>query len=72
MAAAVASPLQPEHLPFGIRSNTGNIEDDLVGWMTETPRDTPIDEVRSRLRRDGYVFMKNLIPREIILKMRAQ
>ena len=71
-AAAVATPLKPEDLPFGVRSNTGSIDDELVGWMRVTTRDTPIDEVRRRLRRDGYVFVKNVIPREEVLKMRAQ
>ena len=66
--AAFASPLKPEDLPFGARSNTGSIDNGLVSWILQTSRDTLIEEVRRRLRRGGYVFVKNIVPREQVLE----
>jgi len=34
--------------------------------------DTPLDEMRERLEKDQYLFVKGLIPREDVMKMRAQ
>ncbi|KAL6721449.1 hypothetical protein ACLMJK_000552 [Lecanora helva] len=40
------------------------------GWMTPTPRDTPLSEMRERYERDGYIWVKNVIPRDVVLDMR--
>jgi phytanoyl-CoA hydroxylase len=41
-------------------------------YLRETPRDTPLEEIRQRYQRDGYVLLKGLLPREDILKFRKQ
>ena len=43
-----------------------------VGLLRETGLQTPLEEMRRRLERDGYVFVKGLIPREDVLQMREQ
>lgn len=60
----------PGELPK-LRSNYGNyLNDDMVGWMKETPIDTPLSEMRRRFAEDGYVFVKDVMPREDVLDMR--
>ncbi len=61
---------EPHQLPK-LRSNYGgHLEADSVGWMKETPIETPLDEMRKRFSKDGYVFIKNVLPREDVLNMR--
>ena len=43
-----------------------------TGWMEPTPLDTPIHEIRARYERDGYVWVKNVLPRSDVLDMREQ
>lgn len=43
-----------------------------TGWMRPTPSDTPIEEMRKRFRDEGYVWIKNVIPREVVYDMREQ
>jgi len=38
--------------------------------MKETLIDTPLEEMRRRFEEDGYVFVKNVMPREDVLDMR--
>jgi hypothetical protein len=64
--------IEPNELPK-LRSNYGKYVDaDSVGWMRPTPIDTPMEEIRQRFEDDGYVWMKNVIPREDVLDMREQ
>ncbi|KAM0699772.1 hypothetical protein Q7P36_000775 [Cladosporium allicinum] len=78
MATAVQNPPIPAHelvyepsqLPK-LRSNYGAyLQDANVGWMRSTPIDTPVDEMRRRFEEDGYVWVKNVMPREDVLDMR--
>ena len=78
MAAAVQTAPLPAHelvyesqqLPR-LRSNYGSyLDPDTVGWMQETPIDTPMEEMRRRFDEDGYIFVKNVMPREDVLDMR--
>ncbi len=56
-----------------LRSNQGDgVAQASTGWMQPTARDTPIEEMRRRYERDGYVWVKNVIPREDVLDMREQ
>lgn len=41
-----------------------------VGTLTPTSPDTPMDDIRARFQRDGYVFMKGLISKDIVDKAR--
>jgi phytanoyl-CoA hydroxylase len=38
--------------------------------MKETPIDTDLEEMRRRFNKDGYIFVKNVMPREDVLNMR--
>jgi phytanoyl-CoA hydroxylase len=61
---------EPSQLPK-LRSNYGAyLQDSNVGWMRPTPIDTPISELRRRFEQDGYVWVKNVMPREDVLDMR--
>ncbi|KAL9579778.1 MAG: hypothetical protein Q9212_004901 [Teloschistes hypoglaucus] len=60
------------HLPC-LRSNKGGyVNPSSTGWMRSTPRDTALEEMRKRFREDGYIWVKNVIPREDIYDMREQ
>ncbi|OCL12092.1 hypothetical protein AOQ84DRAFT_285928 [Glonium stellatum] len=62
--------IEPKQLPK-LRSNYGEyIDSKTVGWMRPTPANTPLEEIRKRFEKDGYVFMKGVIPREDVLDMR--
>lgn len=61
---------EPNHLPK-LRSNYGNyLDNNSVGWMRETPIDTPLEEMRRRFEEEGYIFVKGVMPREDVLDMR--
>lgn len=61
---------EPGQLPK-LRSNYGaHLDTDAVAWMLETPIDTPVEEMRRRFDEDGYIFVKNVLPREDVLDMR--
>ena len=59
-------------VPSGIGANQGVIKNEHIQWLRPTPKDTPISEIRRRLKEDGYIFMKGLIPREDVLNVRKQ
>lgn len=62
---------EPGQLPK-LRSNYGGyLDDGTVAWMQETPIDTPLDEMRRRFEEHGCIFVKNVMPREDVLDMRA-
>ncbi|CAK3834422.1 Hypothetical predicted protein [Lecanosticta acicola] len=61
---------EPKHLPK-LRSNYGaHLDQDTVGWMRITTPDTPLEEMRSRFAEDGYLYVKNLLPRADVLDVR--
>ncbi|KAI9664982.1 MAG: hypothetical protein M1821_006430 [Bathelium mastoideum] len=54
-----------------LRTNQGAyVDPQSIGWMKPTPRDAPLEEMRRRYDEDGYVWVKELIPREDVLDMR--
>lgn len=56
-----------------IRSNDGDyVEQHSLGWMRPTAAATAVDEMWRRFDEDGYLLIKNLIPREDVLDMRDQ
>ncbi|UNI13563.1 Phytanoyl-CoA dioxygenase [Purpureocillium takamizusanense] len=59
-----------ESPPVAVGSNQGKIASQHLGWLRPTARDTPLEEMRERLRQDGYLFVKNLIPRKDVLRVR--
>jgi phytanoyl-CoA hydroxylase len=44
-----------------VGSNEGKVATQNLGWMRPTDKDTPLEEMRRRLRGDGYLFLKRLI-----------
>ncbi|KAL8988959.1 MAG: hypothetical protein Q9177_002053 [Variospora cf. flavescens] len=54
-----------------LRSTQGNyVDQSSTGWMRSTHRDMPLDEMRQRYRKDGYIWIKDVIPREDVYDMR--
>ena len=64
--------LHPSKLPT-LRSNQGNhVEATSTGWMQSVATGTTLEEMRAQYERNGYLWVKNLIPREDVLDMREQ
>jgi len=64
--------VEPGQLPK-LRSNYGDyVDPKSTGWMKPTPIDTPLEEMRRRFNEHGYVWVRNVIPREDVLDMRQQ
>ncbi|KAF6219106.1 hypothetical protein HO133_004931 [Letharia lupina] len=62
--------IHPPKLPT-LRSNQGShVEAASTGWMQSVTTDTPWEQMNARYERDGYLWVKNLIPREDVLDMR--
>jgi len=74
MATAVLPPLSHSDifptLPEHVQANQGRVPGPQLGWLRSTLADTPIEEIRRRLEEDDYVFIKGLLPREDVLRMR--
>ncbi|KOS22823.1 hypothetical protein ESCO_003930 [Escovopsis weberi] len=72
MAAVMSlSPSSVSDLPE-LFVNDGKLEQDQIGILRPTPLDTPAAEMRTRLARDGYLFIKGLLPRADVLEARAR
>jgi hypothetical protein len=60
-------------LPAGMAFNNGDrIDHDKVGLMQPTPKDAPLDEMRRKMKETGYIFIKSLIPRDDVLRVRER
>lgn len=60
------------HLPEGLGQNGGRVSTDHIGLLRPTPASLPMEEMRQRLKQDGYLFVKGLIPREDVLGAREK
>ncbi len=60
------------HNIVSVGSNEGKVATQHLGWMRPTAKDTPLEEMRRRLREDGYLLLKHLIPRQDVLDVRKQ
>ncbi|KAJ5925634.1 hypothetical protein N7454_008273 [Penicillium verhagenii] len=77
-AAATYLPVPPpvlnasiqENLPEGLGQNGGRVSTEKIGFLRPTPVTMPVDEMRQRLKQDGYLFVKGLIPRRDVLDAR--
>jgi hypothetical protein len=73
MAVDILNPQPAQSLPQYLPANDNTkIPKAQLGWLRPTSRATPISEMKARLEEDGYVFVKGVIPREDVLKMREQ
>ena len=61
-----------EYFPDGLGQNGGRIATDRIGLLRPTPASMPIEELRHRLKEDGYLFVKGLIPREDVMDAREK
>ena len=61
---------EPERL--AVKGIKGSIKEEQLGRLRPTPKGTTTEEMRRRLDEDGYLFIKNLIPRADILNVRKQ
>ncbi|KAI1391763.1 uncharacterized protein F4822DRAFT_388379 [Hypoxylon trugodes] len=50
--------------------NDGLFDEDQVGFLRPSSPSEPLDDLRQRFERDGYLFLKGLIPRDDVLKAR--
>ncbi|KAL9604156.1 MAG: hypothetical protein Q9219_000744 [cf. Caloplaca sp. 3 TL-2023] len=57
--------------PLNLRSSKSKYVDQAaIGWMRSTQLDTLIQEMRQRFQEDGYIWVKNVIPRQDVFDMR--
>ena len=75
MAVAVQHPPPTNAIPgdstLKLRTNDGGYVDrTTVGWLTSTPFSTSVSEMRRRYEKDGYLWVKNVIPRDDVYDMR--
>lgn len=67
------SPNEMSKSPPQLFVNGGPLDPSQVGFLRPTDSNTTdAEEVRRRLKEDGYVFLKGLLPREDVLKTREQ
>ncbi|KAK3642600.1 hypothetical protein LTR56_010648 [Elasticomyces elasticus] len=52
--------------------NDGQLDDDQVSILRPSTLDLPIDELRDRFKADGYLYVKGLLPRDVVLKARQE
>jgi len=64
--------IEPRQLPK-LRSNQGSpVDPSSTGWLRPTLASRSLEEMRKRFDEDGYIWVKGLIPREVVLDMRQQ
>ncbi|KAH8893978.1 hypothetical protein GQ53DRAFT_860091 [Thozetella sp. PMI_491] len=61
-------PVDPAHL--SLESNFGPMDKDSIGYLQPTLASTPIEIMRERFERDGYLFVKGLLKKEDVLACR--
>ncbi|KAM0426370.1 hypothetical protein ACHAPT_008416 [Fusarium lateritium] len=63
---------QPTQHSFndGYLVNDGVLKPDMIGSLTPSHPSEPIDVLRARYEKDGYLFMKGLLPRSDVLDCR--
>lgn len=52
--------------------NDGPLPKEYIGLLEPVTLDTPIEEIRRRYNEDGYLLVKNVIPREDVLQVRQK
>ncbi|KAI9036798.1 uncharacterized protein KD926_001320 [Aspergillus affinis] len=65
-----ALPQLSTHLPHGLSQNGGRVDLSQLGFLRPTLPSLPVVEMRRRLKEDGYIFVKGVIPREDVLDAR--
>lgn len=52
--------------------NDGILPAESIGILTPTTLDTPLAELQRRYKEDGYLLVKNVLPREDVLRVRQR
>ncbi|WZH48390.1 Phytanoyl-hydroxylase [Fusarium acuminatum] len=55
---------------LSLESNYGPMEPDTIGYLQPTTMDTPLEVMHERFEKDGYLFVKGCIDKEISLACR--
>ncbi len=53
-----------------LHSSGGPIDSDSIGCLKPTSKDTPLEQMREQYARDGYLWVKDVLPKEDVWKMR--
>lgn len=53
-----------------VRGISGSIDQKYISKLRPTPKDAPLPVLQQRVAEDGYLFVKNLIPRKDVLHVR--
>ncbi|KAJ9643997.1 hypothetical protein H2201_006674 [Coniosporium apollinis] len=53
-----------------LHSSGGPIDEDSLGWLEPTSKDTSAEQMRERYNRDGYLWVKGVLPKDDVWKMR--
>ena len=61
-----------EPIRLAVKGIKGSIQEEQLGRLRPTTKDTPVEEMRRRLDEDGYLFIKKLIPRADVFNVRKQ
>ncbi|KUJ15932.1 uncharacterized protein LY89DRAFT_735074 [Mollisia scopiformis] len=59
-------------LPYALKSSAGSIESSCLAQLKSTSLDTPLEEMKARYERDGYLFVKGVLPPEDVIEARRQ
>src|SRR6266498_1280533 len=52
--------------------NDGPLEPEEIAQLRPSELSLPIEELRERYKKDGYLFVKHILPREDVLKAREE
>ncbi|KAH6887517.1 hypothetical protein B0T10DRAFT_562732 [Thelonectria olida] len=55
---------------LSLESNFGPMDSETIGYLQPTSKDAPLEVMRERFDRDGYLFIKGCIPKEDSLECR--
>ncbi|KAF8857351.1 hypothetical protein BDZ45DRAFT_705223 [Acephala macrosclerotiorum] len=64
---------KPDTTPkFSVTSSAATIESSRLAPLRPTTLDTPLEEMRARYQKDGYLFVKSVLPPEDVIQARQQ
>jgi phytanoyl-CoA hydroxylase len=63
--------IDPEEGNHPLYVNDGRLEQSQIGPLRPSTLDLPIEELRKRFDDDGYLFVKNILPRDTVLATRS-
>ena len=71
MATTTTEVIHDQHTErLTVKGIKGDIDKQYLDRLRPTPKDAPLSELKKRLDEDGYLFIKKLIPREDVLRVR--